>query len=93
MGGHGVGFLDNQVHGRNFRLYRSFASKDLVDLLITGLCDLGQSITQMIHCIRDSIALVTFDLALAHDGGQTLLATPIPLDQIVGRASPIAGQL
>ncbi|CCK64245.1 Protein of unknown function [Mycobacterium canettii CIPT 140070017] len=84
--GHGVRLLDNEVHRGNFRLHRAFAGKYLVDLLITGLCDLCQSITQMVHCIRDAIALLAFDRTLVRDGGQTLLPTPIPLHQIVSSA-------
>ncbi len=33
-------------------------------MLIAGLCDLGQAITHMVHCICDLLALVAFDLAL-----------------------------
>ncbi|WP_230870899.1 hypothetical protein [Mycobacterium canetti] len=58
----------------------------MVDLLIAGLCDLGQAITHMVHCICDLLALVAFDLALMRDGGQPLFATPIALQQIVGGA-------
>ncbi len=46
-----------------------FAGQDLVDLLIAGLCDLGQPIPQIVHRIRDLLALVAFDLALMRDGG------------------------
>ncbi len=69
MVGHGIRLLDDGVHRGNFGLYRPFASQDLVDLLIAGLCDLGQPIPQIVHRIRDLLALVAFDLALMRDGG------------------------
>ncbi len=55
-------------------------------MLIAGLCDLGQAVPQMVHRIRDLLALVAFDLALMRDGGQSLFAAPIALQQIVGGA-------
>ncbi len=58
----------------------------MVDLLIAGLCDLGQAIPQIVHRIGDVLALVAFDLALMRDGGQPLFAAPIALQQIVGGA-------
>lgn len=58
MVGHGIRLLDDGVHRGNFGLYRPFAGQDLVDLLIAGLCDLGQPIPQIVHRIRDLLALV-----------------------------------
>ncbi|CEZ30393.1 Uncharacterised protein [Mycobacterium tuberculosis] len=69
MVGHGIRLLDDGVHRGNFGLYRPFAGQDLVDLLIAGLCDLGQPIPQIVHRIGDLLALVAFDLALMRDGG------------------------
>ncbi len=86
MVGHGIRLLDDGVHCRNFRFHRVLAGENLVDLLIAGLCDLGQPIPQMVHCIGDVLALVAFDLTLMRDGGQPLFAAPISLQQIVGGA-------
>ncbi|CLV77986.1 transmembrane protein [Mycobacterium tuberculosis] len=57
MVGHGIRLLDDGVHRGNFGLYRPFAGQDLVDLLIAGLCDLGQPIPQIVHRAAVSAAV------------------------------------
>ncbi len=69
IGGVRVRSLNDGVYRGNFRFHRFFAGEDLVDLLIAGLCDLGQAIPQIVHRIGDLLALVAFDLTLMRDGG------------------------
>ncbi|POX79545.1 hypothetical protein C3469_26055 [Mycobacterium kansasii] len=50
------------------------------------MSDLCQSITQIVHRIRYTITLFTFHLTLVGDGSQTLLTTPVALQQILSGA-------
>ncbi|ARG64344.1 hypothetical protein B1T45_27470 [Mycobacterium kansasii] len=47
----------------------------------------------MIHRVRDTITLLTFNLALVSNRGETLLATPIPIQQILSSSTLIDSQL
>ncbi|KEP38716.1 hypothetical protein MKSMC1_61440 [Mycobacterium kansasii] len=47
----------------------------------------------MVHRIRDKITLGALNLALARNRGETLLATPIPIQQILSSSTLIDSQL
>ncbi|CAM4433024.1 hypothetical protein MYBA111488_19930 [Mycobacterium basiliense] len=85
----GVGLSDDRVHRSNFRSNWPFAGKNLVDIPIARLSNIGQLIAQIVYRIGNKVTLATLCVTLLGDSIQAVFATQKAVHQIVRGAPSI----